>query len=277
MLSGGALAVDAGAQVARFELQVDDFFHDDAPVATLAVVDHADGHELATRTLTRHAFPTVLVHGFDVPFQAEAGHAYDFSVKRLASDFAPTLRARAVQVRAAAVRTPVTLPFNARGIRRGAGGGELDGSGSAFAAQALDAPYYAGVREFTLGPLTDGSANVVAAAGQVIPLPATPARALELLVLAVDGTQTGTFRVEYADGTSESFDRRVSDWWAPDLQPDEDYGVASAFFWKAAGKQYGNFHAFVHALPLDPAKVPSQLTLPSNAKIKVLAATAVAP
>jgi len=277
MVSGGALAVDAGAHVARFELQVDDFFHDDAPVATLAVVDRADQREVAARTLTRREFKHVLVHGFDVPFQAAAGRAYDVRVERRASSFAPTLRFRAVQVGEARQRTPIGLPFNARGIRQGAGAGELDGAGSAFAAQALQAPLYAGLHRFTLGPLTDGSTNVVAARGQIVNLPATPTGAVELLVLAVNGTQTGTFRVAYRDGSSGTFTRSVSDWWASDLQADEDFAVAAPFFWKAGGRQYGNLHAFVHVLPLDPSKVPSQLTLPSNSEIKVLAATAVSP
>jgi predicted alpha-1,6-mannanase (GH76 family) len=275
MLSGGALAVPAGPTVARFELSVDDFFHDDAPVATLAVVDHDGQRVLATQTLTRHAFHNVLLHGFDVPFQAEAGHAYDFTVERLASPFAPTLRARAIQVRAATTATPISLPFNARGIRQGAGSGELDTDGSAFSAQALGSPLYAGAHDFSFGPLTDGSANVVAASGQVVDLPAHPARALELLAFATYGTQAATFRVDYTDGTSASFTRRISDWWATSLQADEDYGVAASYFWKTGGRQYGNFHVFLHALPLDPTKVPSKLTLPNNPKIKVLAASAV--
>ncbi len=277
MLAGGALAVPAGPTIARFELQVDDFAHDDAPVATLAVVDHDDRRELAARTLTRHDFRNILLHGFDVTFQAEAGHAYDFTVERLASPYAPTLRARAVQVRAATTATPISLPFNARGIRQGAGSGELDGAGSGFPAQALDAPLFAGLHEFSLGPLGGSSANVVATSGQVVALPPSAAGALELLVLAVDGTQSGTFRVDYSDGSHETFTRLVSDWWAPDLQADEDHGVAASYFWKAGGRQYGNFHAFVHALPLDPSKVPTTLTLPSNPKIKLLAATAVSP
>lgn len=277
MLSGGALAASAGPTVARFELQVDDFAHDDAPVATLAVVDHDEQRVLATATLTRHAFRTVLLHGFDVAFQAETGHAYDFTVERLSSPFAPTLRARAIQVRAATTATPISLPFNARGIRQGAGSGELDDSGSAFPAQALGSPLYAGVHEFSFGPLTDGSVNVVAASGQVVTLPPHPARALEVLAFATYGTQAGTFRVDYSDGSSETFTRDISDWWATVLQADEEYGVAASYFWKAGGRQYGNFHVFLQALPLDATKVPSKLTLPNNTKIKVLAASAVAP
>ncbi len=277
LVSGGALAVAPGPAVARFELQVDDFAHDDAPVATLAVVDHADQREVASRTLTRSAFGNVLLHGFDLAFDAEAGHAYDFAVTRVSSPRAPALRARAVHVHPARQHTAVSLPYNARGIRQGAGSGELDGAGNAFAAQALAAPLQSGLHEFSVGPLADGSQNVVATSGQVVALPATPASALDLLVLAVNGTQSGAFRVEYTDGSSETFTRNVSDWWAPDLQADENYAVAAAYFWKASGRQYGNFHAFVHSLPLDPGKVPASVTLPNNPEILLLAATVVSP
>src|SRR5262249_51241836 len=125
MLSGGNLALDPGAKVARFELSVDDFAHDDASVAVLSVLDHAAGHQLAARTLKRHAFASTLLHDFDVAFTAEAGHRYDFAVKRVASAYAPTLSARAIYVRGT-VHTPVTLAFDSVGIRAGAGPGALD-------------------------------------------------------------------------------------------------------------------------------------------------------
>ena len=277
MLSGGGLALAGGPTVARFELAVDDFAHDDEPVATLTVTDQADGHELATRTLTRHAFSSTLLHGFDLAFSAEPGQVVDFAVKRLASAHAPRLSARAVHVRAAIEHTPVTLPLDAVGIRESSGNGALDDAGSSFAAQALERPYYAGGHEFVLGPLNGTGPNMLSANGQVIALPAVKASELELLVLATYGTQSGAFRVEYQDGTSASFERSISDWWESTLQPDEEFAVAAPYFWAKSAKQYGNFHMFVHRLPLDGSKVPATLKLPNNTRIKVFAVTAISP
>jgi hypothetical protein len=275
VLSGGQLAVAAGPALARFELAVDDFWRDDAPVAVLAVVDHADGRELATRTLTRGSFANTLLHRFDLPFAAVPGHAYDFTLKRIAATHAPTLRARAVHVVPAPSYTPVALPFNTVGIREAAGQGSLDSVGSSLAAQAFTRPLYAGLHEFSLGSLSGAAPNLVSTAGQTLTLPAARGQALELLVFAVHGAQAGEFRVAYSDGSSQVFTRTISDWAATTLAPGEEYAVAAPYRWVPTGAEYGNFHVFMHSLPLDATKTLASLGLPDNAYIKLVAATVV--
>ena len=276
MLSGGAFAPAPGPRVARFELQVDDFFHDDAPVATLAVLDRETGAEVASRTVGRDEFTSTLLHGFDVPFEAAPFHAYEVQVTRRGSSDAPTLRMRAIHIRAATTQVTVALPYTHRGIAREAGAGDLDGAGNAFADDALHRSLVEGRVDFELGPV-DGL-SVVATAGQAVALPGTRQRALYLLVLAVGGAQTGTFRIDYRDGTSTTITRTISDWWsATDLEPNEEYAVASAYLWKATGRQYGDFHAFLHTLPLDATKEAVALTLPQNPAIKLFAVTADSP
>ncbi len=273
--SGPGIALSAGHALAHFELKVDNFAWDDAKVATIAVVDHASSASLATKDLTRKDFQTVMFQDFSLEFTAQTGQRVDLVTIYQTSDDAPRLTERAIYVQDATTDSSITLPFDTRGIGTAAGDASVDGVGSAFAAQWLGSPATVAGHTFSFGSTAAGAMNVLSANGQSLTLPQKPARELHLLLFAVNGTQSAqTFTVHYADDGTVAITQSVSDWVAAAPQADESYAVSAPARWSKTALEYGNFHVFHHTLPLDPARMPMSVTLPSNASLKLLAATA---
>jgi len=97
----GVSALPAGEQRAVFELKVDNFNWDKAPVATLSVVDVQDGTVVAERVVRRNDFRNILYHAFPLDFRAAAGRRYDFRTFWQPAPHAPRLTQRSVIVRPA--------------------------------------------------------------------------------------------------------------------------------------------------------------------------------
>jgi hypothetical protein len=265
------VALTAGPQRVTVELALDDFWSADAVVAQLSVVE-SGGTTVATRPLERHDFNDGMLHAFSVGFTAVAGKRYDFVLERLAPAGAPRLRLRAFYAGRAAPDHPLTLAFDARVIGKAAGDGNADGDGNAFS--AADLARLAWPATFTLGPTTTAGNNALTSSGQTLALDAAPASALYILLLTTGGAQAdNTFGVSYTQGAPETFTRSLSDWTSSSLAADESWGVTAPFHWTKTGKRYGAYHVSVLRLPLDPSRIPAQLTLPQNSHLKILAIT----
>lgn len=169
----------------------------------------------------------------------------------------------------------LTSAFNRTGIvTDGAvSGAGLDGHGNALPFQQVGSSLLDGNARFFFGPV--GVPNVVSAAGQVIALPAGKYNALKMLATGVDGAQKNQlFRVTYADGTTRTFRRSLSDWTSSKRFPGESTGLTTSYL-NVSGQapQPGRSHVYMYTLKLNPRKTVSSLTLPVNANVEVVAAT----
>jgi hypothetical protein len=149
--------------------------------------------------------------------------------------------------------------------------GGLDGVGSALPAGVVGPSLLVG-GGYIAGPAD--APNVVAALGQVIPLPATSAGALKILAAGALGPQPNQpFVVTYTDGTYAVFALSLSDWGAPRSYPGEATALTVPYRDLATGgAQPGAFRLYEYTFALNPAKVVRSLTLPWNPGVEVFAA-----
>jgi hypothetical protein len=154
-------------------------------------------------------------------------------------------------------------------------GGGLDGTGVALSADLLHGSQSWRNTTFSLGPT--GSANAVSAAGQTIDLPAGSFSYLRFLATAVNGNQPDvTFTVTYADGSTDTFTRSISDWTSPQNYAGEAVAVTMPYRNAADGSQdSGTFSLYGYELALDGSKQVQSITLPNNGNVMVLAMTLV--
>ncbi len=277
--NGPGLTLPAGDYVATFELRVDEFALDDAAIATLSVVDHDSGSILGTLALTRSQFTTTQFQTFAVPFHAVGGRHLDIQTLWSAAATAPRTGIRGVYVRHKVTETPVTLPFNQRGIGATPGDGAIDDVGSALASTLLGPGLDVAFDSFTFGSAGN---NVLQGGGAAVPLVSSggsgPVGSVELLGFAINGAQTAqSFTLGYGDGTSQSVVRSLSDWTGSTPLEDERIALAMPYRWSKTAKEYGNFHLFLYSLPVDGSRMLATVTLPPNANVKVLAMTLVSP
>ena len=130
-----------------------------------------------------------------------------------------------------------------------------------------------GASTFELGPA--GQPNAVSAIGQTISLTNARASSLQLLASAVNGAQSGTFTVNYSDGTSTSFTQSVSDWALDSAEPGES--IVATMTYRNHNQSGGNgrdlrtMYLYGYGFALDPGKPVVSVTLPNSPNIKILA------
>jgi predicted alpha-1,6-mannanase (GH76 family) len=271
---GAAVALPAGDHVAHFELRIDAPGVDDARLATLSVYDRARRADVATLEVKRGAFRTAGFQLFALPFRAGVAGRFELRVRWLAAPTAPRLRLRGVHVRRAAVETPVALPFNVRAMGTAPGDATADATGGALDLQRVTSAL--GALGATYDHFTLGAAGKNALAGGAPEITVTPGRYQGLAVLgfAVGGNQLDqSFTLLYADGSSQVVTRSFSDWIASAPLPEERIHLALPYRWSRTGKEYGNFHLFRHALPVDPSRPLRAIRTPASSAVVLLAAT----
>jgi predicted alpha-1,6-mannanase (GH76 family) len=272
---GAAVRLDAGDYAAHFELRVDEFALDDALLATLSVFDRETGAAVASLDVHRTQFASTRFQLFSLPFHAPAGHHWELRIRWQAAATAPRLRVRGVHLRRAAHATPVSLPFNQRGLGAAPGDGALDNVGSTLDTGLLGAQLDAGYQHFVLGQAGN---NVLQGSATQVTVPQGQYRTLELLGLAVNGSQLDqAFTIFYSDGTSQKVTRSLSDWIAAAPLADEQIARVMPYRWSTTAKEYGNFHLFQYSLPVDATRSVKAFQLPANANVKILAATLTGP
>ena len=152
--------------------------------------------------------------------------------------------------------------------------GNLDGGGYSYSVSALGGSSISwGASTFELGPA--GQPNAVSAIGQTISLTNARATSLQLLASAVNGAQSGTFTVNYSDGTSTSFTQSVSDWALDSAEPGES--IVATMTYRNHNQSGGNgrdsrtMYLYGYRFALDPGKPVVSVTLPNSPNIKILA------
>ena len=190
--------------------------------------------------------------------------------------FAAGLTASSPRLAASGGATAVDLggSFNVVGITadNATAPGNLDGTGHSFSAGLLGPSVISGGTSFHLGPT--GSANAVRSVGQTIGLPTGSFAGLRLLAVGVNGTQAGSFTVNYTDGTSATFTQILDDWHVSANAPGESVAASTGYRNASNGRDtfYSGFNLFSYAFGIDPTRTVESLTLPSNGNIAVFAA-----
>jgi hypothetical protein len=149
--------------------------------------------------------------------------------------------------------------------------GGLDTHSYAYSETLLGKSFtYAGVSYTLLG------AGVLdAVSGGTVTLPAGNFSTLNLLGTGLNGNETSqTFVVTYTDGTITSISQSLSDWFAPQNYPGESKALSMAYRLTATGATDNRtFYLYAYSLAINKAKTVKSLTLPSNRRVVILAAT----
>lgn len=153
--------------------------------------------------------------------------------------------------------------------------GDIDGKGWSIPAQAIGA---SGPRTIDgtrfLVPSTSGTTkNAVSLRGQRIYLPRHTYTGVDLLVTAVNGDQQVPFQIVYADGSTTTVDRGITDW-----ASSAKYGEETAFTADHRNRTTGtgdtrSVHIWKVSLPVTSAKKVVAITSPNQQNVKVFAVT----
>jgi len=138
----------------------------------------------------------------------------------------------------------------------------MDGGGFAYSGKLL------GSQQAWNGVLFKLGAPDVpdAASGKEITLPTAKFRSLSLLATAVDGSQGDqVFTVNYTDGTRQTVEQSLSDWYAPSNFPGEFKAVTMPYRLSGTGqKDERTFYLYAYSFDLDPNREVRSISLPDN-------------
>jgi hypothetical protein len=149
----------------------------------------------------------------------------------------------------------------------------LDDGGYALSEQALGSEPVGDEVVFHIGPPNAPDAVT----SKTVDLPADKFASLRVLALGVEGDQEmQAFTINYADGTSSSFTRSLSDWAEARDFPGESVAVRMPYRLVSDGSTDDSpFNACAFSFSLDKDKKVRSISLPSNRNVVVLAITLV--
>jgi len=160
--------------------------------------------------------------------------------------------------------------------------GNLDGSGYSFSAQALASvgvtpggTVTSGSTTFTWPDVPAGQPDTVTTAGQIIAMGGS-GTSLSLLAAGTNGTQSGPLTVTYTDGSTSTSTVTVADWYSNQAVPGCTLVVTAPYWNRPAGSTFPRDHKvslYAASIPLNPVKQVAYVTLPSNGRLHIFAAT----
>ena len=148
--------------------------------------------------------------------------------------------------------------------------GNLDGSGRSYSNTAMGGGTVAwGSNSFNIGGV--GTDNVIQATGQTILLQPGNYSTLRILATAANSVESGTFTINYTDGTSTIVTQQFSAWFTNSSEPGETV-VETMGYYNLAGWQWiQSTYLYGYSFALNPNKTVLSVTLPQNSDIKILA------
>jgi hypothetical protein len=151
-----------------------------------------------------------------------------------------------------------------------ASNGGLDAAGDAYSATLLGSSVTSQGTKFAVGPANHN--NVVNATGQTVTLTSGKFSALTFLGAATGGSQTGTFTVNYSDGTHQTFTQAMSDWLSGSTAVGEVVASAMSYYnmYNGTSPTYTTY-LYQYTFELNAAKTVSGIVLPRNTSIHLLA------
>jgi hypothetical protein len=248
--------------------------------------DYAMPHAQFTLAVPRgwQVTPAGPLPGFVGPHQT-VGARFSVTVPSGAKPGARTLTARITSAGGAGLveaSASVTVPYaslaaayNNTGISDNSdeAAADYDGVGDSFSAQALAAAapnavspgthVTVGGTTFTWPAVAAGTPDNVVTAGQTVELSGTGTD-LGFLASSQNGTATGTVTVNYADGSSQSFNLNVADWYA-NSPAVGDQLFATTSSWNFQSNPLGAHPVSVYfaSVPLKPGQQVTSVTLPT--------------
>jgi hypothetical protein len=199
---------------------------------------------------------------------------YNFRLDSDSTTYSQYYLAQVTVTRGAATQVSLAASANAAGMYTdshtfGSTGG-LDSAGDAYSSTLLGSSVTNQGTAFALG--TANSNNVVNAAGQTLALTAGHYSDLTFLGAASGGSQTGTFTVNYSDGTNQTFTQSLSDWLSGSTAAGESVAATMSYYDKHDGtKSTHSTYLYLYSFHLNAAKTVSSITLPNNSNIHLLA------
>jgi len=155
--------------------------------------------------------------------------------------------------------------------------GGLDGQGSSYSGTLLGGSltWSNTIFNFASADTTNTIvvSNMIATAGQTVPLPAGNYSALRMLGTGIQGGQPSqSFQVTYSDNTTATFSQGLSDWFSPSGYTGETKAVVMGHRNSSDGtKDNRTFYLYGYSFNLNPAKTPKSIHLPSNANVMIAA------
>lgn len=148
--------------------------------------------------------------------------------------------------------------------------GSYGGGGWTMAAELVSpTPTYSGI-SFNLGPITtDGAKNSIDGTGQTISLTQGVYSHIWFLGSGTNGSQTGTFQINYTDGTNSTASITENDWCTSASNAAETMADRHS----TTGDNATTNYIFAYSLTPTAGKTVSSIMLPSNANMHVFAIT----
>jgi beta-glucosidase-like glycosyl hydrolase len=148
--------------------------------------------------------------------------------------------------------------------------GNLDGGGLSYSAQALagdgltpGAPVSHDGLSFTWPNVSAGEPDNVVAGGQAISLSGSGGT-LGFLGTGDYGTASGTGRVVYSDGSTQSFKLSLADWWANSAVAGSDILATTSYVNGPSGQLQHHASVYCARVSLEPGKTVRYVILPSD-------------
>ncbi|MBM7567129.1 glycoside hydrolase family 76 protein [Paenibacillus sacheonensis] len=146
-------------------------------------------------------------------------------------------------------------------------------AGYGYSSDVLNlSPTYSGIK-YTLGTAANNQNNEIKGTGQTIALPPNLYSSIKLLGSSSHGDKTGSFTVNYSDGSTSAISVAMQDWALPGTTANAVQTMPRAHIGGSIGT--GSFYVFGYSLTPTAGKTVKSITLPANSDMHVYAVSLV--